>query len=196
MRVLRSFGRYVSAFGLAAGAIGAATADSNAPITAVVSSRANAWVSDQSQSTIGIRLTQTWAACGLFDKAHKLVRVFTRYRATATTGEYLRGGTSDLHCGSERWGYRHILRNHRTEWEQKAALERQNWRDLADYAIENALRDPDRVKYRSDNDTFCFQRLFYLLNRKTGRPAGTMTVSVVVAQDSKNIITAFPGPCR
>lgn len=58
-----------------------------------------------------------------------------------------------------------------------------------------ALRDPDRVTYRSSNDTFCFQRLIYLVNEDTGEVVGQRNVAVVVARVSKNIITAFPATC-
>lgn len=74
-----------------------------------------------------------------------------------------------------------------------ASLTRQNWRETADYAIEWTLRDPDRGTYRSDNDTFCYQRLIYLVDNRTKRTVGTATVRVVVARRSHNIITAIPG---
>jgi hypothetical protein len=79
------------------------------------------------------------------------VRTYSRYRLTASTGQHLAGGYSDLRCGSQNWGYRHIVDRHLGQWEQKAALTRQNWREVADYGIEWALRDPDRGTYRSSN---------------------------------------------
>lgn len=141
-------------------------------------------------------LTAVWAGCGWKDNKYKTVRVFTRHRATATTGQFLRGGKSDLHCGTERWGYRHILERHLDEWQTMAALAQENWRDTADYSIKWALRDPDRVTYRSARKTFCFQRSILLVDERNGHVAGQRDVSVVVARESKNIITALPGPCR
>lgn len=137
----------------------------------------------------------SWAPCGAFDDNGKVVEVYDRYRTNTPTGQYMAGGFSDLDCGSSNYGYRHIVDRHLSQWEAKAALTKQNWREVADFGINWALQDPDRTTYRSYNDTFCFQRLIYLVNTQTGQTAGTTQVAVVVARVSKNIITAFPGSC-
>lgn len=104
-------------------------------------------------------------------------------------------GRADLQCGTSGYGYRHISREHRTQWEQKAALTRQNWREVADYGIEWAFFDPTRTVYRSSNDTWCYQRFLYLVNRSTGQTVGSMTVAAVVGRTNLRVITSFPGPC-
>jgi hypothetical protein len=134
-----------------------------------------------------------WAACGIFDDKHKLVRAFSRRAGHATTGQYLPSGTSNLRCGTgENWGYRHIVKNHLSQWQADAAIEGINWRDLADFAIAVALSDQDRVTYRQSNDTFCFSREIYLVDKRTGNVVAYRYPRVVVAAESKNIITAYP----
>ena len=133
------------------------------------------------------------AACGVFDDAQKLVRRFSRYRGDARNGHYIPGGKSDLHCGSfENWGYRHVVQNHRSQWETDAGLVGTSWRSHADWAMATVLRDPDRVTHRSSNRTFCYQRVIYLVRRGDGKIVGSRKPIVIVAQASKNIITSFP----
>jgi hypothetical protein len=140
-----------------------------------------------------------WAACGIFDDKHKLVRAFSRRAGHATSGQYLPSGTSNLRCGTaENWGYRHIVSEHLSQWQSNAAIEGSNWRDLADFAIAVALSDHDRVTYRQSNDTFCFSREIYLVDFRTGKVVAYKYPNVVVAAQSKNVITAFPSSehCR
>lgn len=137
-----------------------------------------------------------WGACGIFTDNYKVVRSFPRKRIRAAIGGKLKGGISVLRCGGPKinpsWGYRHILKDHGDQWRQRAALTNQNWRDVADFGIKWALKDPARVSYRSSNNTFCFSRRLYLYNKTTGERVGHMTPRVIVAGVSKNIITAFP----
>ncbi len=139
--------------------------------------------------TAGISERKIWAACGISDDRFKLVRNFPRAQGNAGTN-VLPAGSSDLHCGSENWGYRHILKNHRTQWEHDAIIVGRNWRDQADWAIEWVLRDPGVVTYRASNDTFCYSREVYLA--KDDKVVATRRPHVVIARESKNIITAFP----
>ncbi|GIJ03976.1 hypothetical protein Sya03_33280 [Spirilliplanes yamanashiensis] len=139
-----------------------------------------------------VRAAQVWAACGVFTDNHKLVRAFSRKAMHTTAGApgYVGAGTSNLKCGSEKWGYRHLLK-HRGEWEKNAKIEGKNWRDLADFAIAVVLSDPDVVSYRRSNDTYCFSREIYLIDKRTGRVAATKKPKVAIAAVSKNIITAY-----
>jgi hypothetical protein len=135
-----------------------------------------------------------WAVCGDSDSSQKEVTSYDRYRMTAVTGQYIDGGSSRLRCGSNRWGYWHIVANHQSEWEQMARSTRQNWRDVADFAISNTLGDPDPGgTYRADNDTFCFQRVVFLYFGD--QLMHEQNVVVIVAADSRNIITSYPGRC-
>lgn len=153
------------------------------------------WSAEPNQTEPGVSLMQTWAACGSFDPASKIVRAYTRYR-TSGPGTYLAGGTSNLRCGTNTgYGYRHIYTNHRTQWEQKGALTAQNWRDVADYAMEWSLKDPDSTRYRSANQAWAFQRTIYLVNKSTGQGVGQMEVCTVVGLNTQNVITSYPGAC-
>ena len=101
-------------------------------------------------------------------------------------------GISNLACGSSAWGYRHIVANHLSQWEYRASEASENWRDTADYGIEWALKDADRIRYRSSNDTYCFSRQIDLVNDRTGQVVDHYFPNVVVARVTKNIITASP----
>lgn len=105
-------------------------------------------------------------------------------------------GTSNPACGSSKWGYRHIIANHLSEWQSRAAEASENWRDTADYGIQWALKDPDRVRYRSSNDTYCFSRQIDLVNNRTGQVVDHYFHTVVVARVTKNILTAWPGSAQ
>jgi hypothetical protein len=133
----------------------------------------------------------TWANCGILAKDTKIVRSFTRIRADTGVG-YTPGGISNLACGNAAWGYRHILQRHAREWEYDAFRTQGNWRDVADFAIAAALRDPDATAYDQGRDTFCYSRLILLINNRTGQQVGTRTPNVIIAGATKNIITAFP----
>jgi hypothetical protein len=134
------------------------------------------------------------AVCSHSDSKQKEVTSYDRYRMTAVDGQYIAGGPSRLRCGTNRWGYWHIASNHSGEWEQMARFTRQNWRGIADSAISNTLGDPDPGGiYRAGNDTFCYQRVVFLYFG--GQLTHEQNVVVIVAADSGNIITSFPGRC-
>ncbi|MFI5953438.1 hypothetical protein [Cryptosporangium sp. NPDC051539] len=107
-------------------------------------------------------------------------------------GKFLRGGKSNLLCGDKKFGYRHILDGHRTEWERAAFPVRRNWRDVADFSIATILGDPDKVTYSTRAKTYCFSRVIYLVDKNTGRTVSTSIPRVAVAESTKRIITAFP----
>jgi hypothetical protein len=146
------------------------------------------------QSVTIASTTKPWGACGIWTDNHKLVRAFTRRTMNTTQGSpgYVPSGTTNLKCGSAKWGYRHLLK-HRAEWQTLAAYEGENWRDLADFGIAIALLDPDVVGYRRANDTYCASRMIYLINKRTGQVASKKVVRVSFASVSKNVITAYIG---
>jgi hypothetical protein len=136
-----------------------------------------------------------WLPCGWRDDKHQVVATYGRDRLSAGLA-YLPGGTSTLDCGTaDKFGYHHIVQEHLGEWEQMAAITRENRREAADDAITWTLRDPDSGRYNPTKDTFCYERKVFLVDKRTGRQAGDRSMSVVVASPSKNIITSFPGPC-
>lgn len=134
----------------------------------------------------------TWGACGVFDKNLKIVRAFKGRSQAHIGGRSITYGGSNLTCGSGTWGYRHIVKRHLGEWEARAAVAQENWRDTADYGIHWALRDPDKITYRAANDTFCYSRKILLIDDRTNEVVGSYFPKVSVARVSHRIITAYP----
>lgn len=141
-----------------------------------------------------------WGACpvnGREEVKDKLVRSFERGPGVSTTGAVMPGGTSELICGDENHGYYHIANRHGSEWSQKGAKTSENWRGVADYAIAEALRNPMAVTYRANNNTYCYSREVYLVNKVRGIPVDVFHPNVVVRAQDGIIITSYPAnrPC-
>jgi hypothetical protein len=173
-----------------------ASAPSAHPALLVDEDENYSWVADPDEvaSGGGFSTQATWGACGIFDENLKVIRTFTDRRG----GAGLPGGSSTLNCGSENWGYRHIVDRHLSQWQAKAAVARENWRDTADYGILWAFKDPDKVTYRGSNDTYCYSRKINLVNEDNGQVVGNYYPNVAIARVSKRIITAVPAgaQCR
>ncbi len=128
-----------------------------------------------------------WGACGRSTDPDKLVRLFVKNQHT----DYA------LRCGGPKyssnplWGYRHILKNHKADFERLAFGTYQNWRDIADLAMRHNTLDPDVTK--SGNRKICYSRVIYLLNRRTGQLVRTTIIRMIVSSSTNNIITAYPG---
>lgn len=76
-------------------------------------------------------------------------------------------GTSTMHCGNLKNGYRHIANddpstNHQSHIRDWQAIDgRYNWRDNADHSIEVALQHPMTVCYAESNGTFVIGYLLF-----------------------------------
>jgi hypothetical protein len=141
-----------------------------------------------------------WRACpvnGRDEARDRLVRRFERGPGVSNSGAVMPGGTSDLICGDEKHGYYHIANGHGSEWSQKGMKTSENWRDVADYSIAEALRNPMSVTYRADVDTYCYSREVSLINKVRGIVVEVFHPNVVVRARDGLIITAFPAkkPC-
>lgn len=93
-----------------------------------------------------------WAACPTIDRAaaeQKLVSRFDRAPGGATGVVPMPAGTSDLLCGNNDFGFYHIVARHYLERTRKSVLTNENWRDVADYSIAEALRNPTSVSFRA-----------------------------------------------
>lgn len=119
---------------------------------------------------------QLWAACGRSSPEDKVVATYSK---------------AQLLCGNDKFGFRHIQNRHGDEWQQLAAIENRNWRDIADMALAKALDNPDRT-VNQGRGTSCYSGQIYLVNFATGAIAKTVQPSVIVSNDGR-IITAFPG---
>ena len=136
-----------------------------------------------------------WAACPNSEREEaelKLVRKFDRGPGAAAGGATMPGGTSELLCGHERYGYYHIVERHFVEWNQKSILTSENWREVADYSIAEALRNPMAVAFRAGTNTFCYSREIALVNKLRGIIVDVMHPNVVVRVQDGAVITAFP----
>jgi hypothetical protein len=128
-----------------------------------------------------------WGACGLGTDEDKLV---TQYAVNARTNVYLR-------CGGPRWdpnptsGYRHILAKHRGDFERLAFGTYQNWRDIADLAMEAMARDPD-VAIPVRGAKACYSRAIFVRNLRTNQVVGQRIVKMIVVIATNNIVTAYP----
>lgn len=100
-------------------------------------------------------------------------------------------GISRMRCGSSGWGLRHIEQRHAGDWQAKANYVGASWEDFADFAIEQTLAAPSSISYRTGNDTWAYRAPIQIRDYY-GNVIHQFTARVVVADDSKNIITAFP----
>lgn len=108
-----------------------------------------------------------------------------------------------LYCGGPKytaqpkWGMRHILANHRRDWQNMAIGTEQGWRELADISIAAVLQDPV-VSGRPRHNKQCYSRYVYKWSYERNRVVDVMVVRVVFRSlGSHKIITAYPSEhCR
>lgn len=142
-----------------------------------------------SGAVLPVRPAAVWAACGVSDAETKLVRRFALGSGLPDGGPGWH--ISDLLCGTAGYGYRHIKDRHITDWENIAFMVGWNWRDMADFALEHGLDYPQRVDYRSGNDTFLYQGSFWIADSEGNVMAKYCSQTAIASQDGK-IITSFP----
>jgi hypothetical protein len=136
-----------------------------------------------------------WGACpinGRDEAEHKFVRNFARGPGVSTTGEVMPGGESLLVCGHDGYGYYHIANEHGVQWTQKGVKTSENWRDVADYAIAETLKNPQRVRFRESNNAFCYSREIDLIHKVRGIVVDVFYARVVVSRQDGRVITAYP----
>lgn len=138
---------------------------------------------------------KTWSACGLKTSHQHVVRTFTHRAATPHTPK-LKKGITHLRCGDSAWGYRHILKYHGTKQYQSIAnLTGDNWRDIADSAINQTLRHPEYQRYQSGNETWAYWVTLTL--RRNGTVIKSKYHSHMVSVSlHKNVITSYPSKKR
>lgn len=141
------------------------------------------------ESTDAIYVPKTWAACGAFDDAYKNVRTFYLNTVPYTYRAIY------LKCGTSGWGYRHIKDAHMSHWAGKAIYVGANWRDMADFAITDALRNVYSGTYNASNRTYKYRGVVQL-KRYDGRTVHTFYPVVAVSAGDYRIITAYPSNSR
>ena len=147
--------------------------------------------SSASARVAGVALTLTsvssahaatpWGACGSSTPESKEV---ARYFASPRQYYYLR-------CGTQAYGYRHILTRHRSDFERLAAGTYQNWRDVADLSMEAITRDPDVARPAGGNQS-CLSRVIFLRNVRTNQVVRQQIVRMYVRNNGSNIATVYP----
>ncbi|MFT4298368.1 MAG: hypothetical protein QM597_01835 [Aeromicrobium sp.] len=125
--------------------------------------------------------TNAWGACGLRTSPTKVV---DRYPG--------KGGTYTLRCGDKNYGYRHILQNHRSQFEALAAGTGKNWRDVADMAMTWAAKDPDKTVMNVGGGKGCKSRLLFLRNNRTNQVVRQQRFAMYYVNSSLNIVTVYP----
>lgn len=134
---------------------------------------------------------QTWGACGIAHASSKHVRTWTvqtvPYRASPAI---LRCGTWNSKNPNGGWGFRHISGKHGGEWGTMGLLVNANWRDIADFAISDALSNVYKSSSNAANNTFSYNGIIQL-KRYNGKTIKTYYVKVAVDQTDRRIITAY-----
>lgn len=77
------------------------------------------------------------------------------------------------------------------DWNNIAVQIGDNWRSFADFAIEQILIAPESATYKSGSDTYAFTAPVQIRD-SDGNVVSTYRPLVSVADESRNIITAYP----
>lgn len=128
-----------------------------------------------------------WRSCGTNAPANREIR---RWLAN---GGALHNKVVKLTCGDTNYGFRHISRNHRNDWNRLALIEYATWMDIADMAMTKSLWQPDIVQSRPANNTTCYSGQIYLVNGATGAVAATNEPTVIISNNYRHMVTAYPG---
>lgn len=128
-----------------------------------------------------------WGACGHDTPESKLV---AQYLVNHRTNYYLRCG-GPIGSPTPKKGYRHIVWRHRADFERMAAGTNQNWRDVADLAMEAISRDADAA-YPRPQGKACLSRVVFLRNLRTNQVVRQQIVRMLVITATNEILTAYP----
>ena len=96
----------------------------------------------------GAQVAGPWGACARGSDEQKVVRIFPSPQGPLT----LRCG-GPLYSSEPRWGFRHLLWKHKSDFEGTAGGTFQNWRDIADLAMQTIAVDPDSTYPAGGNQT-------------------------------------------
>jgi hypothetical protein len=82
------------------------------------------------------------------------------------------------------------LWRHRADFERLAVGTYQNWRDIADLAMDSIARDPDSLKVVEDGKV-CHSRLINMYNIRTNQLVRTQVVRMIT-NTARDIISVYP----
>lgn len=121
----------------------------------------------------------TWSACAIGSAAVTVVSSYPRAGVP-----HLAAGPSGLHCGTQRYGLRHIVIRHLVDWQDAASdAGSEDWAQFTHEVLTQVLGAPASVHCDDRRNTCAF-------GRDSLADAGTAVV-VVARQDGK-VITAYP----
>lgn len=130
-----------------------------------------------------------WAACGTSAQEEKPVRTFpTKPPVGGPARTY-----STLMCGNTNFGFRHIDTRHQADWTAVAFYTGGNWRDLADFAINQSLTvpQPGYPVFNPKNETWTYKAPLQIRDQQ-GTVRTTLWPIVSVAARDGRIITSYP----
>lgn len=107
-----------------------------------------------------------WGACGTNAEPDKEVRRFTAHVLRCGGPKYSREPVS---------GYRHILWRHKVDFERMAFGTNQNWRDIADLAMDSVSSDADSV-VPAGGGKVCNSRVVFLNDVRTNHWCGSRSL--------------------
>ena len=137
-----------------------------------------------------------WSPCGIFDKNNKMVRKFNRQAIKGLSGK-----TGNLLCGWHKnakgstkatgVGFRHIKAGHMSQWENQAVFLRANWREMADWATNEALNHSCKKGYFKSQGKAKYVAPYQIRDSRD-RVIRRFAVYVVVGAKDQNVITSYP----
>ncbi len=134
---------------------------------------------------------QTWGACGSKTASSKHVRTWQVATVPyASKAAVLKCGTWTAKYPNGGWGYRHIQGRHGKEWTRLGNLVGANWRDIADFAISDSMKNIYSASPKVSNNTYRYKGVVQL-KKYNGSVVKTYYTTIAVDQGDRRIITAY-----
>lgn len=159
------------------------------PIGSMYGDDAMGWTQEFERGRLyGATARPPWAACPSKGNNDKVIKSWWVREGPVA------GYKVDLKCGTTSAGFRHIAKEHRGDWQNKArgAITYTSWMDLADMGITKSLGDPKRYPVDVARNTSRYTADLFFYNRRNGQLVEKMNAHTVVSINNKIVITAFP----
>lgn len=129
-----------------------------------------------------------WAPCGRTDPETKPVKT---YPVQPPVGGPPRT-FAVLMCGNDRFGQRHIAKEHGRQWSDLAVYTGGPWQSLADFAMKQTLTVPQAgyPQFNPDKNTWTYKSPLQIKDRE-GQVRVTYWVVVGVAAQDGKLLTSF-----
>lgn len=159
------------------------------PVGPMYGDDANGWTQEFQEGRLyGATARPPWAACPAKGSNDKVIKSWWVSEGPVA------GYKIDLKCGTTAAGFRHIVKNHRGNWQNKARgpVTYTSWMDLADMGITKSLTDPKSYPHNTQANTSRYTADLFFYNRRTGQLVEKMNAHTAVSVNNKLVITAFP----